>query len=182
MRDTWTFHTAGQFLFGRDAVRQLGDVARPARAPGASSSSPIRSCVKAGLHRRGPRAARRQRASPSRSSPAASRSRRCGRPTRASPWRAQFKPDALLGLGGGSNMDLAKITAVVLAHGGSPRDYVGDDKIPGPIYAAHLRADHRRHRLGGVGRLRAHRHRQPDQGRHPEQLPAAARGRWSIRC
>src|SRR5947209_1106390 len=27
MRTTWTFHTAGQFLFGRDAVRQLGEVA-----------------------------------------------------------------------------------------------------------------------------------------------------------
>src|SRR5204863_7201308 len=46
----------------------------------------------------------------------------------------RFKPDALLGLGGGSNMDLAKITATVLAHGGGPRDYVGDDKIPGPIF------------------------------------------------
>src|SRR5262249_22584688 len=44
-----------------------------------------------------------------------------------------FKPDALLGRGGGSNMALAKITAVILAHGGHPRDYVGDDKIPGPI-------------------------------------------------
>src|SRR6266542_842965 len=44
-----------------------------------------------------------------------------------------FKPDAVLGLGGGSNMDLAKITATVLAHGGSPRDYIGDDKIPGPV-------------------------------------------------
>jgi alcohol dehydrogenase class IV len=30
-------------------------------------------------------------------------------------------------------MDLAKITAVVLAHGGGPRDYVGDDRIPGPL-------------------------------------------------
>ena len=45
----------------------------------------------------------------------------------------RFRPDAVLGLGGGSNMDLAKITATVLTHGGSPRDYVGDDKIPGPI-------------------------------------------------
>jgi alcohol dehydrogenase class IV len=44
-----------------------------------------------------------------------------------------FKPDAVLGLGGGSNMDLAKITAVVLDHGGRPRDYVGDDRIPGPV-------------------------------------------------
>src|SRR5207248_8432589 len=25
------------------------------------------------------------------------------------------------------------ITATVLAHGGTPRDYVGDDKIPGPV-------------------------------------------------
>src|SRR5437667_9491916 len=30
-------------------------------------------------------------------------------------------------------MDLAKITATVLAHGGGPRDYVGDDKVPGPV-------------------------------------------------
>jgi alcohol dehydrogenase class IV len=30
-------------------------------------------------------------------------------------------------------MDLAKITAAVLAHGGVPRDYIGEFKIPGPI-------------------------------------------------
>ncbi len=30
-------------------------------------------------------------------------------------------------------MDLAKITATVLTHGGSARDYMGDDQIPGPI-------------------------------------------------
>jgi alcohol dehydrogenase class IV len=45
-----------------------------------------------------------------------------------------FNPDVLLGLGGGSNMDLAKITATVLAHGRSPRDYIGDDQIPGPVF------------------------------------------------
>jgi alcohol dehydrogenase class IV len=39
----------------------------------------------------------------------------------------------LLGLGGGSNMDLAKVTAVTLTHGGSPRDYLGDEKVPGPV-------------------------------------------------
>jgi alcohol dehydrogenase class IV len=27
MRETWTFHTAGQLLFGRNAVRQLGEIA-----------------------------------------------------------------------------------------------------------------------------------------------------------
>ena len=30
-------------------------------------------------------------------------------------------------------MDLAKITAVLLTHGGKPLDYAGDDKIPGPV-------------------------------------------------
>src|SRR5262245_45518242 len=27
MRETWTFHSAGQLLFGRNAARQLGEVA-----------------------------------------------------------------------------------------------------------------------------------------------------------
>ncbi|MCS6849893.1 MAG: iron-containing alcohol dehydrogenase, partial [Gemmataceae bacterium] len=44
-----------------------------------------------------------------------------------------FRPDVVVGLGGGSNMDLAKITAAVLTHGGSPLDYVGENKVPGPI-------------------------------------------------
>jgi alcohol dehydrogenase class IV len=45
----------------------------------------------------------------------------------------RFKPDGVLGLGGGSNMDLAKIAAACLTHGGGPRDYVGEDKLPGPV-------------------------------------------------
>ncbi len=39
----------------------------------------------------------------------------------------------ILGLGGGSNMDLAKIVATVLTHGGNPRDYFGDEQIKGPV-------------------------------------------------
>jgi alcohol dehydrogenase class IV len=44
-----------------------------------------------------------------------------------------FRPDTIIGLGGGSNMDAAKLAAVVLGHGGDPRDYVGENKVPGPI-------------------------------------------------
>lgn len=44
-----------------------------------------------------------------------------------------FRPDAILGLGGGSNMDLAKFTALLLAHGGVPQDYFGHDRVPGPV-------------------------------------------------
>lgn len=44
-----------------------------------------------------------------------------------------FRPDTIIGLGGGSNMDAAKLAAVVLGHGGDVTDYVGENKVPGPI-------------------------------------------------
>jgi len=44
-----------------------------------------------------------------------------------------FGPDCIIGLGGGSNMDLAKITATVITHGGSFQDYFEFDKVPGPV-------------------------------------------------
>jgi len=39
----------------------------------------------------------------------------------------------LLALGGGSPMDVAKITGVVARYGGEVTDYEGPDKVPGPI-------------------------------------------------
>ena len=42
-------------------------------------------------------------------------------------------PDVVIGLGGGSNMDVAKITATVLTHGGKYHDYFGFDQVPGPV-------------------------------------------------
>lgn len=40
--------------------------------------------------------------------------------------------DVVVGIGGGSCMDLAKAVAAVLAHGGDVRDYFGEFKVPGP--------------------------------------------------
>jgi alcohol dehydrogenase class IV len=48
---------------------------------------------------------------------------------------ADFKPDVVLGIGGGSCMDMAKCVAVLLTHGGSLRDYYGENKIPSPVIA-----------------------------------------------
>src|SRR4030042_4217143 len=41
--------------------------------------------------------------------------------------------DLLIGLGGGSNIDLAKAAAGGLQFGGCCRDYFGEHKVPGPI-------------------------------------------------
>lgn len=43
-----------------------------------------------------------------------------------------FGPDMVIGLGGGSCLDMAKVTALMLTHGGSIRDYFGEFKVPGP--------------------------------------------------
>jgi alcohol dehydrogenase class IV len=44
----------------------------------------------------------------------------------------ESRPKILIGLGGGSCMDLAKVVAVLLTHGGEPRDYYGEFAVPGP--------------------------------------------------
>lgn len=44
-----------------------------------------------------------------------------------------FGPDLIIGIGGGSCIDLAKAAAIMLTHGGSIRDYYGEFKVPGPV-------------------------------------------------
>ena len=44
-----------------------------------------------------------------------------------------FAPDVVIGLGGGSSMDMAKVVAVLLTHGGDVRSYYGEFAVPGPI-------------------------------------------------
>jgi alcohol dehydrogenase class IV len=44
-----------------------------------------------------------------------------------------FAPDVVIGIGGGSSIDLSKVVAVLLTHGGSVRDYYGEFAVPGPV-------------------------------------------------
>jgi alcohol dehydrogenase len=46
---------------------------------------------------------------------------------------ARVDPDVVVGMGGGSCLDLAKAVAVVLAHGGQASDYYGELRVPGPV-------------------------------------------------
>ena len=43
-----------------------------------------------------------------------------------------FAPDLVIGIGGGSCLDMAKCAALVLSHGGAVQDYYGEFKVPGP--------------------------------------------------
>ncbi len=131
MRTTWTFHTAGQLLFGRDAVGQLGDVVRELGGRRCLVVSD-KTLAAAGIvdRARAPLVAAGidvhvfDGGEPEPPVAVAEECVAVGR---------EFKPDVVLGLGGGSNMDLAKITATVLAHGGACRDYSGDGVVPGPV-------------------------------------------------
>ncbi len=45
----------------------------------------------------------------------------------------QMETDVIIGLGGGSSIDLAKVVALLMEHGGTPHDYFGENAVPGPI-------------------------------------------------
>lgn len=44
-----------------------------------------------------------------------------------------FAPDVVVGIGGGSCLDMAKCLAVLLTHGGRPQNYYGEYNVPGPV-------------------------------------------------
>ncbi len=46
---------------------------------------------------------------------------------------AGFGAELIIGIGGGSCMDMAKTAALLLRHGGRVQDYYGEYKVPGPV-------------------------------------------------
>lgn len=131
MRTTWTFHSAGQILFGRHAVRQVGEVVQRLQGKRVFIvADPI--LIRLGMLD--------QVSEPLKAAgltievftegepePAIPTTMKCVGQARA------FRPDVLIGLGGGSNMDLAKIASTLLAHSIPFQNIWGDDRIPGPI-------------------------------------------------
>jgi len=132
MRTTWDFFCPGHLLFGCGAVGQLGDVVSRLGAKRALVVTD-KSLVAAGVvdPLREPLATANVAVDvfdggapdpPVHAVQAAvEMAKRC-------------RPDVLLGLGGGSNMDLAKATAALLTHGGTCQDYAGDQLVPGPVF------------------------------------------------
>jgi alcohol dehydrogenase len=52
---------------------------------------------------------------------------------RATQKAREIDAEGVIGIGGGSNMDVAKVVAVLLKHGGLPGDYFGFDRVPGAV-------------------------------------------------
>jgi alcohol dehydrogenase class IV len=130
-RTTWNFGTAGRLVFGRGAVREVGAAVTRLglRKVLVVTDAPL---VEAGLLGRvtgslaeaGLTCEVFDGGEPEPSLEVAAECIQAAR---------RFAPDAVLGLGGGSNMDLAKITAVLLTHGGDFSDYFGWNNVPGPV-------------------------------------------------
>jgi alcohol dehydrogenase class IV len=131
MRTAWNFHSAGQLVFGRGAVGQLGTLLIRRKLQRAWLIADER-LLAAGVVERA--------LAPLRTSGIEVEIWSGGQPepavemaVRAAERARAYRPDCVIGLGGGSNMDLAKIVAILLAHGGRPSDYFGFNNVPGPV-------------------------------------------------
>lgn len=130
-RDSWSFFSAGQIVFGSGTVKKLGTLIKPWKSAKAVIIAD-KALVKAGI------VARVE--DPLRSAGFTVDVFDGGEPEpsfaiaeQAIAMAKGVKPDVLLGVGGGSNMDLAKVVATVLTFGGNCRDFTGFGNVPGPI-------------------------------------------------
>lgn len=131
MRGEWSFYSPAEIIFGRGAVRRTGEVVRRLGArrvllvtdPG---------LIAAGLHTELERSLADAQVTIDRfdggqAKPTLDVVAACVASARGKDY------DALVALGGGSNIDLAKAAAVVLKYGGTAETYFGVNVVPGPV-------------------------------------------------
>jgi alcohol dehydrogenase class IV len=136
MRNTWTFHSAGQLIFGNGAVQQLGRRCLEQhwhRALVITDKNLVNAGIVArveeSLHNAKIAASIFAEGEPEPSVALA---------IRAAEHAAVFQPQVIIGLGGGSNIDLAKFAAVLVKHGGDPAQFdpaqfFSFNNVPGPV-------------------------------------------------
>ncbi len=131
MRSTWNFFTAGQIVFGSGAVEQLGELVTRRKLDRVFVVTD-RALESAGVVDQVLRPVEAAKLTVDvfnggEAEPSIEAAQKSIEQARA------FAPQVILGIGGGSNMDLAKITAIVITHGGKLSDYFGFDNVPGPV-------------------------------------------------
>src|SRR5262245_40011882 len=128
MRTTFTFRSAGNLVFGRNAVRELGGVLDRLGSKRVFVVTD-KTLARVGIVDQVKEAAGRPVEIFDGGEPEPS----LGMVRNGIAAAKAFGPDTIIGLGGGSNMDAAKLAAVVLGHDGDVLDYVGENKVPGPV-------------------------------------------------
>jgi alcohol dehydrogenase class IV len=131
MRGEWRFYGAGEIIFGRGAVRQVGEAVRRLGARKALLITDP-GLFAAGLNEEVERSLVRAEVAVDRfdggqAEPTLDTVAACAAMAQGQEY------EALVALGGGSNIDLAKAVATVLRYGGPPEAYFGEDCVPGPI-------------------------------------------------
>jgi alcohol dehydrogenase class IV len=131
MRQQWGFSTAGEIIFGQNSVRRLGHAVGEL---GAKSVLVVtdENLAAAGVLDKALDSLREAGVAfdvfdGGEAEPRVEAALACIEAARAT------NPEAVVGLGGGSNIDVAKTTATVLKWGKGPADYFGENKVPGPI-------------------------------------------------
>jgi len=130
-RDHWSFYSAGRIVFGSGVVKRLGQLIQPWQArrvvivaDQALVKAGVVASVEEPLRQAGLTVNVFDGGQPEPSFAIAEQ---------AIQFAKQAGPELLLGVGGGSNMDLAKVVATVLTHGKTCRDYAGFGNVPGPV-------------------------------------------------
>ena len=131
IREVWGFATAGELIFGNNSVRKIGKIVKRLKAQKALViTDPF--IQKAGLLAlvEGPL---KEEAVPyevynqGEPEPSIEKALECAEFARKNQY------DLIIGLGGGSIIDLGKVCAVLMTYGGHPNDYFGEGKVPGPV-------------------------------------------------
>jgi alcohol dehydrogenase class IV len=131
MRGEWHFHSPAEIIFGRGVVQRTGEAVRRLGA-GRVLLITDPTLVAAGLHTGVERSLADAHVAVDRFD--GGQAKPTLETVAACAGSAQGKDyDALVILGGGSNIDLAKATAVVLKYGGAAGEYFGQNLVPGPV-------------------------------------------------
>lgn len=128
---SWQFATAGRILFGRGTIEELGTLAARLQINRALvvtdtnlSALGLVSRVAGLLENAGIKVSIYDACQPEPPLECA---------IEASQLAAKTGANGLFALGGGSNIDIAKMAAILMKFGGSPPDYFGFDRVPGPV-------------------------------------------------
>ncbi|KKM10142.1 alcohol dehydrogenase [Clostridiales bacterium PH28_bin88] len=131
VRNYWSFATAGEIILGNGSINSLGEIIGKFKArnvlivcdPGIKQAGIMDKALgilaEAGLN-----VIAYDQAEPE---PPVCKAIECYQ------FAKNQNIEVIVGLGGGSSIDLAKVVAVLLTYGGDPKQYFGEFKVPGPV-------------------------------------------------